>query len=104
MTPDEIKLNLKAIGGCVNFEALEYISELEAENKRLNKKVEELSEVLSEHIKINVQEIKSEGIKEFAERLKGKLFCECGDINYSEFCETRRLIDKLVKAMVGGEK
>lgn len=33
MKPDEIKANLKATGGCVNFEALEYINELEAENK-----------------------------------------------------------------------
>ena len=46
-------------------------------------------------------EIKAEAIKEFAKRLKDRLFYECGDINYSETCDTRRLIDNLVKEMVG---
>lgn len=45
---------------------------------------------------------KSEAIKEFAERLKSRLFYECGDINFSETCETRRLIDNLLAEMVGG--
>ena len=39
------------------------------EIKRLNKKVEELSEVLSDSIKIKVKEIKSDAIKEFADGL-----------------------------------
>ena len=42
-----------------------------------------------------------EGIKEFAERLKKDLFYKCGDINYTEICDIRRLIDNLVKEMVG---
>ena len=42
------------------------------EIKRLNKKVEELSEVLSDSIKIKVKEIKSEAIKEFMDSLKAK--------------------------------
>ena len=44
---------------------------------------------------------RTEAIKEFAERLKGKLFYECGDINFSETGEIRRIIDTLVKEMVG---
>ena len=68
------------------------------EIKRLNKKVEELSEVLSDSIKIRVSEIKSEAIKEFAEKLKGKAltkydYTDCIDIDE---------IDNLVKEMVGG--
>ena len=46
---------------------------------------------------------KPDAIKEFAEKMKGKLFYECGDINYSETCEIRRIIDTLVKEMVGDE-
>lgn len=83
---------------------LNLINSQQAKIKGLNKKVEELSEVLSDHIKIRVKEIKSEAIKEFAERLKGKLFYECGDINFSETCEIRRIVDNLVKEMVGGNK
>lgn len=36
-------------------------------------------------------------IKEFIERLKKELFYKCGDINYSEICDIRKLIDNLLK-------
>ena len=42
---------------------------------------------------------KSEAIKEFAERLKADLFYKCGDMNYTETREARKLIDNLVKEM-----
>lgn len=113
MKPDEIKKTLdKCINddcdNCLNtfgncqknlmINALNYINELETENKRLNKKVEELSEVLSDSIKIKVKEIKSEAIKEFAVRLKGN-FTErfCGQ----KYDLIHGWIDNLVKEMVG---
>ena len=46
---------------------------------------------------------KAEAYKEFAERLKKDLFYKCGDINYSETCDLRNLIDNLLKEMVGEE-
>ena len=46
----------------------------------------------------------NEAIKEFAERLKKNLFYRCGDINYSETCDLRKLIDNLLKEMVGEEE
>lgn len=81
--------------------ALNYINELETENKRLNKKVEELSEVLSDSIKIKVKEIKSEAIKEFAEKLKAEYdgFDERSEmIMYNNLLVA---IDYVVKEMVG---
>lgn len=41
-----------------------------AENERLNKKVDKLSEVLSDTIKIRYKKAKAEAYKEFADRLK----------------------------------
>ena len=65
--------------------------------EKLTKKVEELSEVLSDTIRIRYAEAKSEAIKEFAERLK--------EISTQGFWETDAYvgveqIDNLVKEMV----
>ena len=49
------------------------IERLTSENERLYGKVEELSLVLSDTIKIRYKEAKSEAVKEFAERLKALL-------------------------------
>lgn len=76
-------------------EALNYINQLETENKRLNKKVEELSEVLSDSIKIKATEIKSEAIKEFAERFKTEITDRYEDIAYKDLFFS--IIDNLVK-------
>lgn len=46
----------------------------------------------------------SEAIKEFAAKLKERLFYECGDINYTEVCDTKRVIDKLIKEMTEVEE
>ena len=115
MNPDEIKKTLdksinddcdncfNTFGNCLKnlmINALNYINELETENKRLNKKVEELSEVLSDSIKIKVKEIKSEAIKEFAERLKEKIDCETHTSEGFYFMCIES-IDNLVKEMVG---
>ena len=53
---------------------------------------------------LDISEIKTEAVKEFAERLKKDLFYKCGDINYSETCDLRNLIDNILKEMVGEEE
>lgn len=80
---------------------LNLINSQQAKIKGLNKKVEELSEVLSDHIKIRVKEIKSEAIKEFAEKLKAEYdgFDERSEmIMYNNLLVA---IDDVVKEMVG---
>ena len=52
---------------------IDLINRQKAEIERLNKKVEELSEVLSDTIRIRYAECRAEAIKEFAERLKDYL-------------------------------
>ena len=92
MTDNEV---IKDLGICGNFEnckdcslsdvgdvdkcihtlllnSLDLINHQKAEIEKLNKKVEELSEVLSGSINIKVKEIKSDAIKEFADGLKAK--------------------------------
>lgn len=49
---------------------LDLINRQKAEIERLNKKVEELSDVLSDTIKIRYAEAKAEAYKDFAEHLK----------------------------------
>ena len=71
------------------------IAEKEADIVRFQKKVEELSEVLSDSIRIRYKEIKSEAIKAFAERLKEKKHELDRFILYDED------IDNLVKEMGG---
>ena len=51
-----------------------------------------------------IKAAKAEAYKEFAEKLKKDLFYKCGDINYSETCDFRKLIDNLLKEMVGEEE
>lgn len=93
-------------------QALDLINRQKAEAERLNKKVEELSEVLSDSIKIKVSEIKSETIREFVERLKNEIIsntaygCDTnqhsGYYDYSiKVSDIPEYIDNLVKEMVG---
>ena len=67
-----------------------------AEIKKKDKKIEELSEVLSDTIRIRYAEAKAEAIKEFAERLKKEMYTERG----FSVCPDDT-IDNLVKEMVG---
>ena len=76
-------------------EILDLINRQQAEIERLQKKVEELSEVLSDTIRIRYAEAKAEAVQEFAERLKFKF----NNITYSQPCEY--IIDNLVKEMEG---
>lgn len=78
-----------------------------ADNERLNKKVDKLSEVLSDTIKIRYKKAKVEAYKEFAEKLKLHSYImsdesQTGIINrYSVV--TVNQIDNLLKEMVGEE-
>lgn len=82
-------------------DSLDLINRQQAENERLQKKVEELSEVLSESIRIRYKEAKSEAVKEFTKRLKEKSFKTIRNYGLTkdvvEVCD----IDNLVKEMEG---
>lgn len=113
MTDNEIKNSLKFIAQYCHDEyneirvdellliALDLINRQQAEVERLQKKVEELSEVLSDTIRIRYSEAKSEAIKEFAERLKEKQ--KQINITYNLDYDVVFVseIDNLVKEMVG---
>ena len=76
-----------------------------AEIERLKKKVEELSEVLSDSIRIRYKEVQSEAVKEFAERLKeksGKVEMVCsGALVQRDYTISEKTLDNLLKEMVG---
>lgn len=58
--------------GCVmvrNRLALDLFKRQQAEIDKKTKKVEELSEILSDHIRIRYQELRTEAIKEFEDKL-----------------------------------
>lgn len=82
-------------------EAINLINRQKTEIERLNKKVEELSEVLSDTIRIRYTEVKSEAYKEFAERLKSYLLLnKKGEMSVIAF----ENIDNLLKEMAGEEE
>lgn len=85
--------------------ALDLINRQKTEIERLNKKVEELSEVLSDSIRIRYAEAKSEAIKEFTERLEEKI-SDCHIISDGEYCgfdcdDIHECINNILKEMVG---
>ena len=89
--------------------ALDLIIYQKAVIEKLTKKVEELSEVLSDTIRIRYAEAKSEAIKEFAERLKNKIKTECNPygkptFDYDTSISIMRYIDNLVKEMAGDKE
>lgn len=67
-----------------------------------DKEIDELQKQI-DGLDVRENKIKAETYKEFGERLKNDLFYKCGDINYSETCDLRKLIDNLLKEMVGEE-
>lgn len=79
---------------------LDLINRQKAEIERLNKKVEELSDVLSDTIKIRYAEAKAEAYKEFAEHLKEEWFNNYYDSPNVDFYE---FVDNLLKEMLGEE-
>ena len=77
------------------------IERLTPENERLYGKVEELSLVLSDTVKIRYKEAKSEALKEFSERLKEKATIPFGNLYVKRVLITD--IDNLLKEMGCGE-
>lgn len=79
------------------------INRQKTEIERLNKKVEELSEVLSDTIRIRYTEVKAEAYKEFAERLKrSTVTAVIGNEIYA--VATSKGVDNILKEMVGEEE
>lgn len=88
--------------------ALDLIIYQKVEIEKLNKKVEELSEVLSDTIRIRYAEAKSEAIKEFAEKLKEKI-SDCHIVSDGEYCgfdcgDVHECINNILKEIVGEEE
>ena len=86
--------------------ALELTNHLQAENERLKKKVEELSEVLSDSIRIRYKEVQSEVYKECLAKVKNYIKTHCNpygkpDFDYDTSIKILNFIDNLVKEMVG---
>lgn len=87
--------------------AFDLINRQQTEIERLQKKVDELAEVLSDAIKIRYKEAKSEAIKEFAEQLKQTITNEINTYynsnggGYYLAEDTIEDIDNLVKEMAG---
>ena len=116
MTDEEIVKDLTELSLYTGFQekyvqalnaALDLIIHQKAEIEKLTKKVEELSEVLSDTIRIRYAEAKSEAIKEFAERLKEKI-SDCHIISDGEYCgfdcgDIYECIDNVLKEMIGEE-
>lgn len=77
------------------------INRQKTEIERLNKKVEELSDVLSDTIKIRYAEAKAEAYKEFVEHLKEKWsnnYYDSPDVDFDDF------VNDLLKEMLGEER
>ena len=89
--------------------ALDLTNHLQAENERLKKKVEELSEVLSDSIRIRYKEVQSEAYKECLAKVKNYIKTHCNpygkpDFDYDTSIKILNFIDNLVKEMVGEEE
>lgn len=89
---------------CSSFElhryALDLINRQKSEIERLNKKVEELSDVLSDTIRIRYAEAKTEAYKEFAEKLKENAMTKFDWNDYIDIEE----VDNILKEMMGDKQ
>lgn len=86
--------------------ALDLTNYLQAENERLKKKVEELSEVLSDSIRIRYKEVQSEAYKECLAKVKNYIKTHCNpygkpDFDYDTSIKILNFIDNILKEMVG---
>ncbi|MEE1219556.1 MAG: hypothetical protein U0L20_06510 [Ruminococcus sp.] len=116
MKPDEIKANLKAIGGCVNFEALEYISELESDLQLLKNDYQHSKSVAEETVERNkrlreklmkalsdLKTAKNKAIREFSEKLRTRMqdLARLDNNGLPLFLVSEKFIDEIVEEMVG---
>lgn len=86
--------------------ALDLTNYLQAENERLKKKVEELSEVLSDSIRIRYKEAQSEAYKECLAKVKNYIKTHCNpygkpDFDYDTSVKILNFIDNILKEMMG---
>ena len=86
--------------------ALDFTNHLQAENERLKKKVEELSEVLSDSIRIRYKEVQSEAYKECLAKVKNYIKTHCNpygkpDFDYDTSIKILNFIDNILKEMMG---
>lgn len=79
---------------------LDLINRQKSEIERLNKKVEELSDVLSDTIQIRYVEAKIEAYKEFAKKLKENAMTKFDWNDYIDIEE----VDNILKEMIGDEQ
>ena len=89
--------------------ALDLTNHLQAENERLKKKVDELSELLSDSIRIRYKEVQSEVYKECLAKVKNYIKTHCNpygkpDFDYDTSIKILNFIDNILKEMVGGEE
>lgn len=82
--------------------ALDLTNYLQAENERLKKKVEELSEVLSDSIRIRYKEVQSEAYKECLAKVKNYIKTHCNpygkpDFDYDTSIKILNFIDNILK-------
>lgn len=104
---EERQLLRKPCSQMIAEDALDLIKRQQAEIERLtdyNENLLSANTALSCDLIDDVKRARAEAIKEFAERLNAEMFYKCGDTNYTETCEARRLIDNLVKEMTEEEK
>ena len=52
------------------------------------------------HTYDSLEDAKADTVRKMQERLKKDLFYKCGDMNYTETCDARRLIDQIAKEML----
>ena len=86
--------------------ALDLTNHLQAENERLKKKVGELSEVLSDSIRIRYKEVQSEVYKECLAKVKNYIKTHCNpygkpDFDYDTSIKILNFIDNILKEMMG---
>ena len=106
LTNNEIKMALEYCRDCsanLNVEIIDLITRQQSEIDRLNKEIQITKDAYT-MLQTKIEIIKSEAIKEFAERLKEKSFKAIRNYGLTkdvvEICD----IDNLLKEMVGEEE
>lgn len=98
---DELKQDEVNRAATMREKTLQIVENLQSENERLKKKVEELSEVLSDSIRIRYKEVQSEAYKECLTKVKNYIKTHCNpygkpDFDYDTSIKILNFIDKLV--------
>ena len=97
----ECKIQHKSVEEVVAPYALDLINRLQAENERLNKEVDRLSQVVLYNdsvTEMKVEEAKAEAYKEFAELLIDKFSCGNDELYHEWYihCKIKDLLNEVV--------